>query len=108
MSPIKRIRTQVFDATQAEFAAIAGVTQPTVSRWEAESDNSEPTLAEMAAIRAEALRRRKRWSDRWFFRGAGARGVRLVRDSHRRAHQPDGGRLGRLQDGVGNRAQSEW
>jgi len=67
MNSIKRIRKEVFEATQAEFAAIAGVTQATVSRWEDDDENSMPSLAEMKAIRAEAMVRRKRWSDRWFF-----------------------------------------
>lgn len=67
MSTIKHIRTEVFGVTQQEFAAIAGVTQSTVHRWE---NGGAPTLAEMTAIRDAAKRERKtrsKWNDALFF-----------------------------------------
>lgn len=67
MSTIKHIRKNVFKVRQAEFAAIAGVTQATVSRWEAEKTGAAPTLDELARIRDEAVRRRIRWADKLFF-----------------------------------------
>lgn len=64
MNAIKQIRKRVFGATQQEFAVIAGVQQPTVSRWES---GVAPTLDEMAAIRRAALERGLEWKDEWFF-----------------------------------------
>jgi predicted transcriptional regulator len=65
MSAIHRIRTEVFRVSQGEMARIAGVTQPTVSRWEAGA--SSPTLQEVERIRAAAKQRRLRWNDRFLF-----------------------------------------
>ena len=65
MSTIKHIRKNVFKATQADFAVIAGVTQATVSRWE--NEELSPDLSQMEAIRAAARRKRLRWDDRLFF-----------------------------------------
>lgn len=67
MSAIRHIRKSVFRLSQAEFAAIAGVTQATVSRWE---KGGSPTLEEMQRIRAAAAERRIRWSDKLFFEPA--------------------------------------
>lgn len=64
MSAIRHIRKQVFKVRQAEFAAIAGVTQATVSRWER---GGAPSLEEMQRIREAAAARRLRWQDKWFF-----------------------------------------
>jgi len=64
MSAIRHIRKNVFAVTQAEFAAIAGVTQATVSRWE---NGIAPSLSEMQAIRAAASERGINWDDSWFF-----------------------------------------
>lgn len=64
MNPIKHIRKNVLKMKQHEFAAIAGVNQGTVSRWEAGDLN--PSLGEMAAIR-EAAKSKRGWSDRLFF-----------------------------------------
>ena len=64
MNAIRHIRTQVFKATQAEFAAIAGVKQSSVSRWE---NGVAPTLDEMQSIRAAAKHRDLEWDDQWFF-----------------------------------------
>lgn len=65
MTPVEHIRRHVFDLTQAAFAGIAGTTQASVSRWEAELQ--EPDRDEMGLIRAEAIRRGLSWDDRWFF-----------------------------------------
>ncbi|RWF44265.1 MAG: XRE family transcriptional regulator [Mesorhizobium sp.] len=64
MSAIRHIRQKVFQATQAEFAALAGVSQGTVSRWEAGTSLS---LDEMKSIRKAAADRGILWNDAWFF-----------------------------------------
>lgn len=65
MSPIERIRREVFGVTQAVFAGIAGVSQATVSKWE--NGELEPGRDNMGLIRAEAAKRKIDWDDRWFF-----------------------------------------
>lgn len=68
MNAVKYIRTKVFKLEQAPFAVIAGVSQPTVSRWEqAEIKNSEPNREEMRLIRSEAVKRGLEWNDSWFY-----------------------------------------
>jgi DNA-binding transcriptional regulator YiaG len=68
MNAVEYIRTRVFKLTQAPFAEIAGVSQPTVSRWEEDGFvRSEPTREQMNLIRSEAIRRGLPWSDSWFF-----------------------------------------
>ncbi|NGO50470.1 helix-turn-helix domain-containing protein [Mesorhizobium camelthorni] len=64
MSAIRFIRREIFQVTQAEFAALAGVTQASVSRWEA---GGAPSLDEMQAIRKAASDRAIEWNDTWFF-----------------------------------------
>lgn len=64
MNAIRYIRKEVFDLTQAEFAAIAGVTQATVSRWEG---GVSPSLEEVRAIRNAAADRGVDLKDEWFF-----------------------------------------
>jgi DNA-binding XRE family transcriptional regulator len=63
MNTFKHIRTTVFDATQVEMAAIAGVRQATISRWE--SGECTPSLTALRRIRAEARRRGCNWNDSW-------------------------------------------
>lgn len=65
MNPMLHIRKQVLSLTQAEFAAIAGTSQGTVSKWEA--GELEPDREQLARIRKAVLRRRLEWSDCWFF-----------------------------------------
>lgn len=65
MSTLEHIRKTVLGITQVEFAAIAGVTQGTVSRWE--NGEGSPTLAEMARVRDEARARGIDWKDDWLF-----------------------------------------
>jgi transcriptional regulator with XRE-family HTH domain len=63
--PIVHIRQAIFGCdTQAAFAGLIGVTQPTVSRWE---NGVEPDRAAMARIREAAVDRGIDWDDRWFF-----------------------------------------
>lgn len=64
MNAIRHIRKTIFKATQAEFAALIGVSQATVSRWES---GVSPSLGEMAAIRTAAVSRGIDWRDSWFF-----------------------------------------
>lgn len=64
MSAIRHIRLKVFQATQADFAALAGVSQGTVSRWE---NGTALSLDEMKAIRKAAAERGIMWNDAWFF-----------------------------------------
>lgn len=64
MSTIRHIRTAVFKLNQAEFAALAGVGQGSVSRWE----NGTPLSSqEMQAIREAAIARGITWDDKLFF-----------------------------------------
>lgn len=65
MSSIRHIRKSVLDLSQAELAAIAGVSQGTVSKWE--NGELNPNRDEMARIRDEAHRRELAWEDSWFF-----------------------------------------
>jgi predicted transcriptional regulator len=65
MKPIKHIRVAIFGVSQAEFADIAGATQPTVSRWE--RGELDPGFEEMVSIRTEAHRRGLSWNDKIFF-----------------------------------------
>jgi predicted transcriptional regulator len=67
MNSLSYIRQSVLGLTQVEMAKLAGVTQPTVSRWE--SGELHPSLEEMQRIRAAARKRNIRWNDRWFFEG---------------------------------------
>lgn len=64
MNTLSYIRKRVFQLTQAEFAALAGVQQSTVSRWE---NGVAPSLDEMQAIRLAAAERGIAWDDSWFF-----------------------------------------
>lgn len=68
MNIMSHIRTGVFRENQTRFAAIVGVSQATVSRWE--KGEQEPTRDKLALIREEARKRRIFWSDAWFFEPA--------------------------------------
>jgi DNA-binding transcriptional regulator YiaG len=65
MRPIEHIRREVFKMTQAAFAEVAGVRQPTVSRWE--GGEFEPNRNELERIRDAAIQRGIEWKDDWFF-----------------------------------------
>lgn len=65
MTPIARIRQEIFKVPQAAFADIAGTTQPTVSRWE--NGELSPDAIEMSRIRQAAREQGLAWDDRWFF-----------------------------------------
>jgi DNA-binding transcriptional regulator YiaG len=62
---IAHIRTKVFRMSQQAFADLAGVRQPTVSRWEL--GELHPNRESMRRIREAALAGCKPWDDRWFF-----------------------------------------
>jgi transcriptional regulator with XRE-family HTH domain len=64
MNALRHIRKSVFQVTQTEFAALAGVAQSSVSRWE---NGMVPSLEEMQAIRKAAVARGLAWDDSWFF-----------------------------------------
>lgn len=67
MTPLLQIRLS-FGKTQAAMAAIAGVDQATWSRWERAM--LDPTLAQIARVRAYALRHGIEWSDGELFTAA--------------------------------------
>lgn len=68
MNAVEHIRKRIFKLKQAPFAAVAGVSQPTVSRWEQDNlPGSQPTRAEMDRIRSAALDQGLDWDDSWFF-----------------------------------------
>jgi transcriptional regulator with XRE-family HTH domain len=69
MSVFKRIRVDLFHLQQSELAAIAGVSQATVSRWE--TGELSPGYEEMRRIREEAVRRGIDWDDSLFFENGG-------------------------------------
>ncbi|MCK1585463.1 helix-turn-helix transcriptional regulator [Bradyrhizobium sp. 168] len=65
MSALRFIRKDVLSLSQAELAAVAEVSQGTVSKWEA--GELTPSLDEMSRIRTAAIARGVDWDDRWFF-----------------------------------------
>jgi transcriptional regulator with XRE-family HTH domain len=69
MNAMRRIRCEVFRITQQQMAAIAGVEQATVSRWE--TGVNEPSLRHLKRIRTEARRRKLQWDDDLLFAAAG-------------------------------------
>jgi transcriptional regulator with XRE-family HTH domain len=65
MTPMLHVRKTILGLSQAEMAKIAGVSQGTVSKWEA--GQLEPSRDELDHIRADAIDRGLDWNDRWFF-----------------------------------------
>jgi predicted transcriptional regulator len=65
MNTLRHIRKSIFGLSQAELAAVAEVSQGTVSKWE--RGDLDPSREEMARIRAEAMKRGLDWNDSWFF-----------------------------------------
>jgi hypothetical protein len=65
MLPMAHIRQNIFGLSQSAFAEIAGVRQPTVSRWE--NGEFEPNRDELQRIREAAQNRGLPWNDSWFF-----------------------------------------
>jgi predicted transcriptional regulator len=65
MSSLRHIRKSVLGLSQAGMAAVAEVSQGTVSKWE--NGELNPNRDEMARIRDEARRRKLAWDDSWFF-----------------------------------------
>lgn len=74
MSTLRFIRKDVLSLSQAELAAVADVSQGTVSKWEA--GELAPSLAEMSKIRDAAIARGVAWDDRWFFDVPAVEGIR--------------------------------
>jgi len=64
MTPLRHIRETVFRLNVAEFAALVGVGQGSVSRWEF---GAQPTAKAMAKIRQAAMSEGHTWSDSLFF-----------------------------------------
>lgn len=64
--PVAYMRRAIFKISQAEFAAISGVTQATVSRWE--NGEGVPHLTELDRIRTAARERALAWNDDWLFK----------------------------------------
>mgnify|MGYP000563134573 CR=1 FL=1 len=64
MNQIKHIRKRVFQLNQSQFALVAGVKQPTVSRWE---KGTPLSLDEARRIRDAAIAGGLLWDDSWFF-----------------------------------------
>lgn len=65
MNALRHIRKEVLGLSQAELAAVACVSQGTVSKWE--NGDLDPDRNEMERIRTEAHRRGLEWNDAWFF-----------------------------------------
>ena len=64
-NPAEHIRTKVFGcSTQDEFGLLLGVTQATISRWEAWG---RIPGHRQALVKAKAKERDLPWDDRWFF-----------------------------------------
>jgi DNA-binding transcriptional regulator YiaG len=65
MLPIAVIRNSIFQLTQREFAALAGTSQATVSRWE--KGELTPDTSNLERIRRAASERNIECQDSWFF-----------------------------------------
>lgn len=65
MNPMLHVRKAVLGISQADLAAIAGVRQGTVSKWEA--GQLEPDRAELGRIRQAVIDRGLEWDDSLFF-----------------------------------------
>jgi transcriptional regulator with XRE-family HTH domain len=65
MGALRRIRQEVFGLTLTEMAAIAGVAQSTISKWE--NGIHRLDFQAMARIRSAALERHLAWDDAWLF-----------------------------------------
>lgn len=68
MNAMARIRHKVFGVSQHEMARIAGVSQATISKWEA--GTQVPLITALKNIRQSAIRDCKPWDDKWFFEEA--------------------------------------
>lgn len=64
MSRLHHIRTRIFGISQAEMAALLGVSQPVVSEFEKFDRLPE---RHQRTIRATAAKRKMVWSDEWLF-----------------------------------------
>lgn len=63
IDPIAHIRKNVLDISQAELASIAGVAQPTVSRWE--KGELHPNREEYRRIKQAVVDKGAAWDDGW-------------------------------------------
>ncbi len=64
-TPLRWVRTAVFNIRQEEMAEIGGVSRPAISRYETGRDN--PGYPFLVRVRAEAHRRGLAFSGDWFF-----------------------------------------
>lgn len=65
MNPVLRLRKKRLGWSQAKFGSVAGVSQGTVSKWEA--GEGSPSRDELARIREAALEEGIDWQDSWVF-----------------------------------------
>jgi transcriptional regulator with XRE-family HTH domain len=83
MSTLRFIRKDVLSLSQAELAAVAEVSQGTVSKWEAGELRRASTRCRRSAT--AAISRGVAWDDRWFFDAPVDRGSRMT--PRRKAYQ---------------------
>lgn len=86
MNVILYIRKSVLKASQVELATIAGVSQGTVSKWEA--GELEPDRGQLAKIRDHVTGLGLDWSDSWFFDAPPASPARPHQDGGHPAPPP--------------------
>lgn len=67
MNALENIRRNVFGMTQQDFAALVGVPQSRISRWE--NAESSPSLEEIGRIRdaAKGRKLKRAWNDKLLF-----------------------------------------
>lgn len=81
MSAIAHIRKSVLGLSQAEVAALTGVTQATVSRWE--KGELFPNLRELGVLRQAAREKDASFDDRLFFDPPAVEATAALSDSEK-------------------------
>lgn len=70
MNHFMAIRTEVFGLDQQGFAALLGISQGTISRWEKPVQNALklfPNYHHLEKIRKAAKKKKLPWQDAWLF-----------------------------------------